>query len=61
MVGIAVAILLYFYCTSYFSTNTEELVPDDPTSPLPPSASKLRVFKKAAVCVDSGICAEVGR
>lgn len=58
---LAVGVILYFYCINNFSASTEELLPPDPTKPLPPSASKLRAFRKAAVCVDAGVCAEVGR
>lgn len=34
---------------------------NDPKAPLPPSASRLHVFKKAAVCADGPPCAEIGR
>lgn len=64
LVGLIIGILVFLYANDYFSkssTQKEELVPPDPISPLPPSASKLRVFKKAAVCVDAAPCAEVGR
>uniref|UniRef100_A0AAR5PM46 Gamma-glutamyltransferase n=1 Tax=Dendroctonus ponderosae TaxID=77166 RepID=A0AAR5PM46_DENPD len=37
------------------------LNPRNPTEPLPPSTSVLRVFKKAAVCADSAACAQVGK
>lgn len=36
------------------------LTPPNPTSPLPTSKSILRQFKRAAVCADSVICAEIG-
>lgn len=62
LIGLVVGLLIFFYANNYFSnSSTEELVPPDPISPLPLSASKLRVFKKAAVCVDAAPCAEVGR
>lgn len=62
LVGLAVGVLIFLYANNYFSaSSTQELVPPDPTSPLPASASKLRVFKKAAICVDAAPCAEVGR
>ncbi|KOC63852.1 Gamma-glutamyltranspeptidase 1 [Habropoda laboriosa] len=38
-----------------------EEVPPDPETVLPPSASKLRVFKHAAVCADGAPCAVVGK
>lgn len=38
-----------------------ELKPANPTVPLPSSKSVMRVFKRAAVCADSPICAEVGK
>ncbi|XP_076654629.1 scoloptoxin SSD14 isoform X2 [Halictus rubicundus] len=38
-----------------------EEVPPDPEAALPPSASKLRIFKSAAVCADGAPCAVVGK
>lgn len=62
IVGITVGLLVYFYSSGYFTQVTEnELSPPDPTTPVQPSASKLRAFKKAAVCVDAAVCAEVGK
>lgn len=37
-----------------------EEVPPDPESPLPPSWSKLRIFKRGAVCADGAPCAVIG-
>ncbi|XP_076233125.1 scoloptoxin SSD14 isoform X2 [Calliopsis andreniformis] len=37
-----------------------EEVPPDPESPVPPSWSKLRVFKRGAVCADGAPCAVIG-
>ncbi|CAH2096037.1 unnamed protein product [Euphydryas editha] len=33
----------------------------DPIDPLPPSPSRLRVFKRAAVCTDALQCSQIGR
>ncbi|CAK9812178.1 Scoloptoxin SSD14 [Anthophora quadrimaculata] len=38
-----------------------EEIPPDPETALPPSASKLRIFKHGAVCADGAPCAVVGR
>lgn len=38
-----------------------EETPPDPEIELPPSASKLRIFKRAAVCADGAPCAVVGK
>ena len=38
-----------------------EETPPDPETPLPPSWSKLRVFKRGAVCADGAPCAVVGK
>ncbi|KOB67650.1 putative gamma glutamyl transpeptidase [Operophtera brumata] len=35
--------------------------PPDPIEPLKPSASRLHVFQKAAVCTDAPQCSEVGK
>lgn len=61
LIGLAIGLLVFFYANNYFSKAPEELMPPDPSSPLPPSPSKLRIFKSAAVCVDAAPCAEVGR
>jgi hypothetical protein len=37
------------------------LVPPNPETPLPPSNSQERHFKKAAVCSDGPPCAEIGK
>ncbi|KAL1494054.1 hypothetical protein ABEB36_009714 [Hypothenemus hampei] len=62
---IIVAICVGAYCTGAFSRQNGDgdaaLSPSNPTKPLPPSNSILRVFKKAAVCADSVICAQVGK
>nr|XP_012142275.1 PREDICTED: gamma-glutamyltranspeptidase 1-like isoform X1 [Megachile rotundata] len=53
-------------CTVYGSNKDVEIqeteeVPPDPETALPPSASKLRVFKRGAVCADGAPCAVVGK
>lgn len=35
--------------------------PPDPIEPLKPSASRLHVFQKAAVCTDAPQCSQIGR
>ena len=41
--------------------STEELVPPDPERQPPASWSKLRIFKKSAVCADGAPCALIGK
>ncbi|XP_076549306.1 scoloptoxin SSD14 isoform X2 [Osmia lignaria lignaria] len=53
-------------CTVYGSNRDVEIqeneeVPPDPEAELPPSASKLRTFKRGAVCADGAPCAVVGK
>lgn len=43
------------------SRNDECLVPPDPESVQPPSWSKLRTFKRGAVCADGAPCAVIGK
>lgn len=57
-----IALILILYFSGAFSKHKgSELWPPNPEKALPPSASKLHTFRKAAVCADSAICAEVGR
>ncbi|KAF5293555.1 hypothetical protein FQA39_LY03040 [Lamprigera yunnana] len=58
---ICVGVIVAYFVGAF--DNTKQKVSDipDPTKPLPPSASKLHRFKKAAVCVDSVACAEIGK
>lgn len=54
--------VLYLYLEKLWPKlpKTPKIVPD-PDNPLPPSASKLHVFKNGAVCSDSEICSKIGR
>ncbi|XP_071855674.1 scoloptoxin SSD14 isoform X1 [Bombus fervidus] len=38
-----------------------EEVPPDPETLLPPSWSKLKIFKRGAVCADAALCASIGK
>ncbi|XP_050298141.1 scoloptoxin SSD14-like isoform X2 [Anthonomus grandis grandis] len=68
---VVLGILVVAYYTGAFnsSENSPEaqngkeppLTPTNPTKSLPPSSSILRVFKRAAVCADSVVCASVGK
>nr|CAI5856574.1 unnamed protein product [Callosobruchus analis] len=62
---LVIVILVLAFATNVFSkkesTKEEKLVPPNPTKPLPPSASRLHVFEKGAVCADGPPCAEIGR
>lgn len=39
----------------------DEEIPPDPETPLPPSWSNLKTFKRGAVCADGAPCAVVGK
>lgn len=41
--------------------DTADLTPPDPGQPLPASGSKLRTFKRGAVCADGAPCASIGK
>nr|CAH7730602.1 unnamed protein product [Callosobruchus chinensis] len=62
---LVIVILVLAFATNVFSkkesTKEEKLVPPNPTKPLPPSASRLHVFEKGAVCADGAPCAEIGK
>ncbi|KAL7294184.1 hypothetical protein TKK_0012205 [Trichogramma kaykai] len=49
------------YGSSHGTKKIGELVPPDPEQPPPPSASKPRAFKRAAVCADGPPCAFIGK
>ncbi|XP_053988692.1 scoloptoxin SSD14-like isoform X1 [Hylaeus volcanicus] len=69
IVGIVLAtmILAIIAICSIYAINSElviqenEVVPPDPEENLPPSWSKLRVFKRGAVCADGAPCAAIGK
>lgn len=60
---IAVIIGLSAYARSSTSDprNDEFLMPPDPEGFQPPSWSKLRTFKRGAVCADGAPCAVIGK
>ncbi|XP_024880086.1 glutathione hydrolase 1 proenzyme-like isoform X1 [Temnothorax curvispinosus] len=60
---IAIIIGLCAYARNITSDprNDEYLVPPDPESFQPPSWSKLRTFKRGAVCADGAPCAVIGK
>lgn len=41
--------------------NNAKLVPPNPDTELPPSSSKLHIFKNAAVNSDSEVCSKIGK
>ncbi|XP_044758770.1 glutathione hydrolase 1 proenzyme-like isoform X2 [Coccinella septempunctata] len=67
VIGIAVVIvvvLAIIYSFGVFKKTKDartELSPPNPRKSLPPSASKLHTFTKAAVCADGPPCAEIGK
>lgn len=66
-VVLATVVLSIIAVCSVYGTDREvaiqenEETPPDPETPLPPSWSKLRVFKRGAVCADGAPCAVVGK
>ncbi|XP_031840741.1 scoloptoxin SSD14 isoform X2 [Nomia melanderi] len=66
-VVLAAVILAIIAVCSIYGANRDlefqehEEVPPDPETKLPPSPSKLRVFKRGAVCADGAPCAVVGK
>ncbi|CAL7947456.1 unnamed protein product [Xylocopa violacea] len=64
---LAVIILSIIAICSVFGTSKDleiqenEEIPPDPEELLPPSGSKLRVFKRGAVCADGAPCAVIGK
>ncbi|KAG5896978.1 hypothetical protein JTB14_018493 [Gonioctena quinquepunctata] len=61
-------IILLYYANGISNIDAKEnenddskLVPLNPFKALPPSASKMHFFEKAAVCADGPICAEIGK
>ncbi|XP_018319317.1 glutathione hydrolase 1 proenzyme isoform X2 [Agrilus planipennis] len=58
---ILVCFLVAFLLRTLANDDNKELVPPNPTKQLPSSASKLKIFKKAAVCADGPPCAEIGK
>ncbi|KAF7279318.1 hypothetical protein GWI33_007410 [Rhynchophorus ferrugineus] len=66
VVVVILLIILAYYKGAFGGGSQNEasndvLSPPDPQTALPPSGSLLRVFKKAAVCADSAVCAQVGK
>ncbi|XP_033331225.2 scoloptoxin SSD14 isoform X1 [Megalopta genalis] len=62
----AVILAIIAVCSIYgadrdLEFHENEEVPPDPETALPPSASKLRTFKRGAVCADGAPCAVVGK
>lgn len=53
-------------CSVYGASRDVEIqenedVPPDPEILLPPSWSKLKIFKRGAVCADAALCASIGK
>ncbi|KAL3273289.1 hypothetical protein HHI36_014743 [Cryptolaemus montrouzieri] len=62
IVALVIICLAVAYSLGIFKrTGKNILVPPNPKKSLPPSASRLHVFSKAAVCADGPPCAEIGR
>ncbi|CAG9773821.1 unnamed protein product [Ceutorhynchus assimilis] len=57
---VVIGLIIGAYYGGVFGSKNNELIPPDPIKALPPSGSQLRVFKRAAVCADSAVCAKVG-
>ncbi|XP_050578689.1 scoloptoxin SSD14-like isoform X3 [Bombus affinis] len=69
IVGIILAtviITIIAICSVYGTSRDVEIqenedVPPDPEILLPPSWSKLKIFKRGAVCADAALCANIGK
>lgn len=61
IIGIIVAALIIAVGIYGISHRDESLIPPDPESVQPPSWSKLRSFKRGAVCADGAPCAVIGK
>ncbi|XP_033222455.1 scoloptoxin SSD14-like isoform X2 [Belonocnema kinseyi] len=58
----ATLILLIFAIVEFaIGYDANQLIPPDPENPQPPSWSKLRIFKRGAVCADGPPCAFIGK
>lgn len=58
---VAAIVLIAHLIGAFDKKGCDGLCPPNPTKQLPPSPSKLHIFKKAAVCADGPPCAEIGR
>lgn len=58
---IIIILIVLAYCMGLFARNEPGLYPPNPRKPLPPSASKMHIFKNGAVCSDGPPCAEIGK
>lgn len=70
IIGIVVAVILKIiiavglyaiHDSLKYRENEGILLPPDPENKQPPSWSKLRVFKRGAVCADGAPCAVIGK
>nr|XP_023018346.1 glutathione hydrolase 1 proenzyme-like [Leptinotarsa decemlineata] len=68
--GAIIIVLVSIIALMYYAGTVEEykdkedenqLVPPNPTRPLPPSGSIMHFFQKAAVCADGPLCAKIGK
>lgn len=59
--AVIIIIIIVALVYKYGGSKQEGLVPPNPTKKLPPSASTLHFFNKAAVCADGVPCAEIGK
>lgn len=61
IIAVIIGLSAYARSSTSDSRNDEFLVPPDPESFQPPSWSKLRTFKRGAVCADGAPCAVIGK
>ncbi|XP_012061163.1 PREDICTED: gamma-glutamyltranspeptidase 1-like [Atta cephalotes] len=61
IIAIIIGLSAYARNSTSDSQDNEFLVPPDPESFQPPSWSKLRTFKRGAVCADGAPCAVIGK
>ena len=66
MILATVILSIIAICSVYGSSRDVDIeeneeIPPDPETPLPPSWSNLKTFKRGAICADAAPCAVVGK
>lgn len=60
VLAVGVGVIIAYFMGAFSKPGPAVLMPPNPTTPLKSTPSKLHMFKKAAVCVDSVACSKVG-
>ncbi|KAF5277188.1 hypothetical protein FQR65_LT03894 [Abscondita terminalis] len=60
ILAVSIGVIIAYFTGAFSKADASILTPPNPTKSLPPSASKIRMFKRAAVCVDSVACSKIG-